>query len=555
MVLGPPGKSLRSSVRFTLEVWTTIVTASAGGTISRSDKQGGESAGHVRMACRHRQSDGVGKPCWQTRGWLAAHVRGDLRDLLPVIRTTGGEAMIYLNDSAVVRRGGTALTTSTRRRLAACTIAAGLVSLGFIPAAFAQGIPFTDANGNTCTTDETIEGPGGTTICPQSAGKGGGSANNPTNPNLNTPFQRSLNKVVGDPGFDQRISAWGSPPQDPGLYDRISAWGSPPQDPGLYDRISAWGNESDTSPAHLGMYTSPYGGTGGLQGNGFSVSGTGSAITDSSGAFGGTRTLGFTGSGGGGGIYGMIYPMPNLELGGSFDYQHVNINFDGAGSEQADEYTFAGYLKYYWQDFYARAAFSYSFGPANTFNAATSATGSFNTTGLNGDVEAGHVFTLADTISGAAPGLITKGPAPAPAGGYGLLLDLSGHGGYDSALSDGFTDSTGFTLGTARYEFGDIGAKAKLEALLPTPSILWIPYVEATIDQHLGTIDQLYVPAQGGVAIADLVKYSDANTFFGGRIGLSTEMRSGLSFGVNGFVSASSDLNIVGGQAFAKVQF
>jgi hypothetical protein len=169
-------------------------------------------------------------------------------------------------------------------------------------------------------------------------------------------------------------------------------------------------------------------------------------------------------------------------------------------------------------------------------------------------VGAGHVFTLVDPISGAASGRIAKGLPPAPAG-YALLLDLSGHGGYDWASSNGFTDSAGFTEGTARYQYGDVGAKARLEALVPTPGIVWIPYIEATIDQHLGTIDQLNVPAQAGVAVADLIKYSDANTFWGGRIGLSTETRSGLSLGVDGFVSASSDLNIAGGEAFIKLQF
>jgi hypothetical protein len=452
--------------------------------------------------------------------------------------------VIDLNDSPAIRRGeaastGSTSTGSTLRRLAAGTIAAGLFSLGVVPAAFAQGIPFTDPDGNTCTTDQTVAGPNGETLCPQSVGKGG-SKNNPSDPRL--AYKRAVVKLYGpnspqalmDPPTDEEFEEFEHERDVNGWIDAFSHFDS--------------GGSSSTSgsPAHLGLYTSPNGGIGGLQGDGFSVSGSGSAITDSSGAFGGTKTPGFTGSGVGGGIYGAIDPMPNLELGGRFDYQHVNIGFGGAGSEQADDYTFAGYIKYYRQDSYARASLSYSFGPAKTFNAATSATGSFNTTGLNGDVGAGHVFTLVDPISGAASGRI---------GRYALLLDLGGHGGYDSVLSDGSIDSAGFALGTERYQYGDVGAKAKLEAVVPTAGIVWLPYIEATLDQHLGTIDQLNVPEQAGVTVADLVKYSDANTFWGGRIGLSTRMRAGLSLGVNGFVSASSDLTIVGGEVFIKKQF
>lgn len=463
--------------------------------------------------------------------------------------------MIDLNDSPAVSRGAAASTGSTLRRLAAGAIAAGLFSLGVVPAAFAQGIPFTDQDGNTCTTAETVAGPNGETLCPASV-SGHGGPTKPDDRTLLTPLQRAVDKLYNIP-------------TDPD-----------PDKEGVGDEIFFGGG----APAHLGMYASPYGGIGGVQANGFSVSGSGAAITDSSGQFGGARTAGFTGSGGGGGIYGAIDPTPNLELGGRFDYQHVNLDFGGGGSERFDEYKFSGDLKYYWKDSYARVALSYSFGPANTVNAATpataapvtspapvvadaraaiaatgasgvtTATGGFNTNGLTGDVEAGHVFTLADTISGAASERTAKGLPPAPEG-YDLRLDLSGHGGYDWASSNGFTDSTGFTSGTSRYQYGDIGAKAKLEALVPAPGILWMPYIEATLDQHLGTIDQLNVPEQAGVTVADLVKYSDANTFWGGRIGLSTRMRAGLSLGVNGFVSASSDLTIVGGEVFIKKQF
>jgi hypothetical protein len=438
---------------------------------------------------------------------------------------------------------------STIRRLAISVALPGFVWLAFIPAASAQSIPFTDADGNKCTTDMTELGPNGETLCPQSLG-GGGAANSPipSIPNIAIPYQRAVQKLNGVLGNEFWPYDW-----DPDkVYNgaaaeaAAAALGAPPDVGAVPQSVS-----QSVLPAHLGIYTSPYGGLGGVQADGFGISGRGSTITDSSGAFSGATTSDFHGTGGGGGISGSIALMPNVEAGGRFDYQHVSLNFGGAGSERVDDYTFAGYLKYYWQDSYAGATLSYSFVPANTFNSGTGATGSFNTNGLNGDVRVGHVFTLVDTMAAAVPGRVSK----APAGGYGLLLDVSGHGGYSSALSDGFADSTGFILGASRYEYGDIGANARLEALVPTPGILWIPYIEASVDQHLGNIDTLNLPAQTGVTVADTINYSDANTYWGGRIGLSTETRSGLSVGVSGFISESSDLRIVGGQAFIKVQF
>jgi hypothetical protein len=180
-------------------------------------------------------------------------------------------------------------------------------------------------------------------------------------------------------------------------------------------------------------------------------------------------------------------------------------------------------------------------------------TGSFTTNSFFGDLKVGHLFTLVDTFGGAQRALVTKTP-PRAASGYALLLDVSTHASYYTGLSDGFTDSTGFTVGDYRSHFGDVGARAQLDWLIRNSSILWVPYVGATIDQRFGYHDSLTIPSQGGAA-ADTVTFSHATTFGGARLGFYTLMASDWEFGAHGFYEASSDISFIGGQGYVKVHF
>jgi hypothetical protein len=313
-------------------------------------------------------------------------------------------------------------------------------------------------------------------------------------------------------------------------------------------QMALGGGPGGGGSGHLGMYTSPYGdiGAGGAV-DGFGMTGKGVNVTDSSGSLGSTSSFNATGAGGG--VYGSVDVTPQFKVGGAFDYQRVWVNAVGAGSAELDDYRLTGYFKYYWPDTYARGLISYDFGPTHVFDAGTS--GSYNTNALSADLKAGHVFTLVDALTRPSS---SKGAPPSGDYGYGVLLDLSAHTGLYSSVSDAFVDSSGYAWGDGYSHFGAVGTAARLELLLPRPGILWMPYIQANVDQLFAYRDVQDVIAQGGAA-ADVLYYGDATTFAGGTIGISAQTRPGWSVGISAFYDASADSHIVGGQGFVKVQF
>jgi hypothetical protein len=319
--------------------------------------------------------------------------------------------------------------------------------------------------------------------------------------------------------------------------------------PGSYGPSSG-----SSSGSHLGLYVNPSGPNtiGGLA-DGFALSGKGVGVTDTSGAFNGATAPGFHGSGGGGGIYGSTNVTPQLQLGGSLNYQRLSLNFDDGSSSRDDIYLFSGYFKYDSSDSYVQGNLTYGFVPAAVSNAATGGNGSFNSDIYTGDLKVGRIISLIDPSGGSHGAILTKAVPPAPSG-YGLLLDLSAHGGYLSGLSNGFTDSTGFVFGSANVHFGDAGVSAKLQALVPAPGIVWKPYIEGTVDQWIGFKATQFIPAQGGIA-ADTLSLNEATTFIGGRLGVAAVTRSGWEFGAYAFDTESADLNLVGGTGYVKVRF
>ena len=423
--------------------------------------------------------------------------------------------------------------------LAPAGLAAGFVLWGYNPAAaqsVAGGFPFTDQFGNTCTTGETIAGANGETICPASAGLSvaisavGGN----TEP-------LKADGVLKGLGATNPAAGLGSEPGN-GFFS--------PEGTVLVWPDGSVGNGGEGSslpaPSHLGLYTSGQGGAGAGYGDGFVINERSIASSDTSGTNGGP-TPGYTARGGGGGVEGSVLLFPDIELGGNFDYKHLQFDFGDAGSERADFYTLSAYAKYYAQDFYAGVDFNYTFAPASDQAA------SFNANAISGYVSVGHVFDLINGLYGVNSSMITKGPPPAPEG-YDLRLDVNGHGGYFSATSDPFTDNTGFLVGNGNLRFGDIGADAKLEAVIPGSGFLWKPYIGAGIDQRLGQKDTQNLPAQG-TNPADTITFFDANTFYSGTIGLDVQLSRTISVGIAGLVSASSDQNIEGGQASIMVRF
>jgi hypothetical protein len=308
------------------------------------------------------------------------------------------------------------------------------------------------------------------------------------------------------------------------------------------------------SGVHLGMYASPDGSNaiGGLA-NGFGYSGKAVGLSDTSGALAGTTTPSYHGSGGGGQIFGSVDVAPNLQLGGMFNYQQYSSSFSDGSTTKTDEYLFTGYFQYlFGQRSYVQGLGTYGSSPTSLFNASTGGTASFGGNIAAGKLIVGHVFTLIDPGSATTSAIIAK--APPKASGFGLLLDMSAYGGYVTGHNDGYTESTGLAMGNFDEHFGQIGGTAKLTAVVPLYGLVWQPFIQGSVEQWLGFRAAQYVPAQAGVA-ADTVFLNEATTFFGGRIGVSTNTRSGWEFGVYGFDMTSSDLNFAGGTGYAKLHF
>jgi hypothetical protein len=305
------------------------------------------------------------------------------------------------------------------------------------------------------------------------------------------------------------------------------------------------------------MYASPSGtdGVGGF-GDGFGFSGKSASITDTSGAFTGATTPGFHGSGGGGGIYGSADLAPQLRVGGSFDYQHASAGFDDTSSQGFDSYSFKGYSTYSWLQSFVTGAIMYNYTPTRIFDASTGGAGNYSSDFFDGDLAVGHVFVLIDPgfAGRQSQPMATKALPKSVMTQNGLLLELSGHGGYATGTSDGFTESTGFIWGSGNIHYGDLGVKAELQGIIPANGVVWMPYVAGTADQLVGFSNTLNIPTQTAMA-ADTLTLSQATTVWGVEAGVETNVSPAWKIGAKISDSWSSDINIVGGTGYVKVQF
>ena len=342
------------------------------------------------------------------------------------------------------------------------------------------------------------------------------------------------------------------------------------------DLLVPKGDVYDPNAPRLGMHVSP----GPIDPIDASAGG-GASVTRSSG-YGVTDTMGLVAPGsigpsirdtsGNGGLNGTIdatrfFGLPanqSVVLGGFFDYRRDNVSLGSspalaalavgnAGSLQADTYTFGGTLFYRAGSAYLRGAVDYNFGHANEANGITAGTGNFSTSGYALDARLGNVFVLLNTTGVPGPGAMPTKAPPKPTTGYMVGLDLSGHLSYIDNWSAGFTDSSGFATGTGQTRFGDVGARAKFFVLAPSGGFLWMPYISGTVDQWFGFSSVLNIPSQAALATGDVVGLQVAQTYWGTDFGVDVRGPNGWTVGVKGFYQASTDTNIVGGNAYVKI--
>ena len=414
-----------------------------------------------------------------------------------------------------------------RNYLYGAGLAAGLLSASISPA-FA--VPFTDANGNTCDTTQTIEGPNNTTICPASL------SHRP----IGDPFTKAEHERMTDQMINQSFE------------DNRSVDSPEPQGPGN----------------HLGMYLSSNGGMSGdgtLGGGGYSLRNGGVSMSDTAGLIApGTQSASYRENGGGGGISGtydasrFVGANQHLWFNGAFDYTNSSTNFGGVGagsSINSNNYSFTGTGLYSNYNTYLALKGSYQFGDNSEFNSSDSSTGSYRSDGYDIDARVGHVFWLLNTISQTSASRMAVKAPPKPSDGYAIGLDLSGHLGYQSDVARGFTDSSGFVFGDERAQGGETGLRAKLFANVQNYGVIWTPYVTGTVDWRFNYSHIANFPGQVGLATGDAVSFADATTFVGAKLGLDVKMGNGWIVGANGFYDHSSDTEIVGGKAYVKIPF
>lgn len=250
-------------------------------------------------------------------------------------------------------------------------------------------------------------------------------------------------------------------------------------------------------------------------------------------------------------------------LNGSFNYDETRYQASSltpggpnanAASENANTYSISGSVFYGVNNFYVSAGALFDLNHADITNNLfiPGAQGKTDGRGYALEATVGNLFPLVNTI-GLSPATIVKAPPTSP-GGYALLLDASGHYLYRQQYEDGFTDSTGFAYGTQQLSYNDVGARLRLEAVVPDRGVAWMPFVGATFDQELGLNYTFGIPAQA-VTPADTLIISPSTTWWGAETGLNILTPGGLKFGMKAFYQASADTQTIGGSAYLKIPF
>ncbi len=310
----------------------------------------------------------------------------------------------------------------------------------------------------------------------------------------------------------------------------------------------------------------PWGDDWGGAGDGYIFRSSGYRFNDTAGVLApGTTGPGIRDVGGGSSIFDTfdarhLLSLPasqSLLLTGYFNYRYDSLSVasaPGAGLH-ADSYALGGDAFWRVGSTYFDGSAAYTFGHADAADQFNGGAGSFNAHGYFVDARLGNMFPLWTTagVPSAAP-FPTKAP-PKPIVGSIVALDLSGHIGYAASALDGFTDSTGFTLGGAQAHDADIGARARLLALIPSHDVLWMPFVSATIDQLFDYSNNVNIPVQAALTSGDVVSIQMAKTFAGAELGIEGRSLGGWTFGVKGSYQASADTSIVGGVAYLKIPF
>jgi len=301
----------------------------------------------------------------------------------------------------------------------------------------------------------------------------------------------------------------------------------------------------------------------GTHNSGYGVSDTAGTIAP------GSVLPGFNSIAGGGGFNfaaegtGLLNDVNNQRLlfGLTLDYGYERTNYgtsaltpgvSSAASERSNTETLIGSVNYRINTVYLSGLAAFDLSQLSITNNLNTPGAQGNTNGLGYAFKGtiGNVFTLFNT-TGVAPSIVTKAP-PRTAGGYAVLLDVSGHYAYVSDRDNGFTDSTGFAYGTEQLSYSDVGLQANLVTVIPNGRFAWAPYVGVTLDQQLGFSHTFALPAQA-LTPADTLIFTQSNTFWGVHLGMNLLGLGTAKLGVQASYQASGDTQIFGGSVFFKI--
>jgi hypothetical protein len=424
----------------------------------------------------------------------------------------------------------------------------------------AGGTPETGKAGTLCSN------PGGAydqvPICSGgSTGTGTGTGTS-TGPGKNyTPFLTNSLPWVTSPSVPPPF--WSANPVENPFAIPFQWMGVPvhaPDELGGPVQFSAYGSNNSIEP--------------GVGGDVFGIHNTGYRVSDSAGAIApGSLAPGYSSLGYGGGanltfdssrfINFDVNDSQHLTLGLSFDYQNLFTTYGtsaltpgvtSAGSVRNDIYTVTAFAAYNRDAFYLSGWATYDWGQSGITNALDGGTGNTNGQAYNLGATGGYLFPLFNNTGVSPSPMPTKVPPVPRYGSFATFLDLDGRVGYVNGWANGYTDSAGFIFGAQQVSYTDVSVGAKLVTVVPTPALLWIPFIGVRFDQQLGFRNTFDIPAQGAIA-ADTLFFNQSTSFWTAQAGLNIISRDNIQVGVTGFYSTSADTSVYGGNVFVKIPF
>jgi len=243
-----------------------------------------------------------------------------------------------------------------------------------------------------------------------------------------------------------------------------------------------------------------------------------------------------------------------LSIGAYLDYSSIQTNYDAlapGSSMKRNLYTAGATVTYSYKTTYFQGKFGGLWGNGTTND--SSVFGNFDTSGYEGSLTAGHVFTLFDARSFETRKMPVKAPVtPQPVSGYLIGLDVNGAVGTYSEQHGAFTDTSGFINGAERLRAWNVDAGARLFANVINNGYVWTPYAAISVEQLVSFSHTLDVVAQAGQAADTLLFAAPGHTYGGFQTGLSVLDPKGIRYGIDGSYYKSSGLESVGGRVYVR---